>query len=222
MPNANDPITDEELLQEKDLHAVYLCARALPESKLNRRVTITFAALLAISVYLGNQTASELATLTRELVNTGLTFTISILSFLIAGFTIYLTVTNSDMLVALSERRHNGNGLPWIKYIAFHFLRVMAVYIGFLLYCLAVQLFGSPNGALSNLLALLPSGAEQVRWQVAAISFVLTAGVMVNMVMLLQSFVANIYTTTMMNIVDERRRRRRRERAKKNQQAASP
>lgn len=217
MSDPNAPITDEELLEEKDLSAVYLRARVLPESKLNRRVTIGFVVLLALSVCLGNQTASELIALTRGLVSTGLTFTISILSFLIAGFTIYLTVTNSDMLVALSESRHNGNGLPWIKYIAFHFLRVMAVYIGFLLYCLAVQLFGSPNGAISNLLALLPSRTEQVRWQVAAIGFVFTAGVMVNMVMLLQSFVANIYATTMMNIVDERRRRRKQ--AKKGQQA---
>ncbi|MBS0176750.1 MAG: hypothetical protein JSR64_22230 [Nitrospira sp.] len=220
MSNANAPITDEELLKENDLRAVYLCARALPESKLNRRVTYAFVALLALSVCLGNQTASELIALTRALVSTGLTFTISILSFLIAGFTIYLTVTNADMLVALSERRHSGSGLPWIKYIAFHFLRVMAVYIGFLLYCLAVQLFGSPNGAISNLLTVLPSGADQVRWQIAAISFVFTAGVMVNMVMLLQSFVANIYTTTMMNIVDERQRRR--ERDSKNQQIESP
>lgn len=216
MSDPNAPITDEELLKEKDLSAVYLRARVLPESKLNRRVTIGFVVLLALSVCLGNQTASELIALTRGLVSTGLTFTISILSFLIAGFTIYLTVTNSDMLVALSESRHNGSGLPWIKYIAFHFLRVMAVYIGFLLYCLAVQLFGSPNGAISNLLALLTSRTEQVRWQVAAIVFVFTAGVMVNMVMLLQSFVANIYATTMMNIVDERRRRRKQ--AKKDQQ----
>lgn len=220
MSNVNRPITDEELLAENDLSAVYLRARSLPESKLNRRVTATFVVVLALSVYLGNQTASELATLTRDLVNTGLSFTISILSFLIAGFTVYLTVTNADMLIALSERRQKGSGLPWIKYIAFHFLRVMAVYIGFLLYCFTVQFFGTPNGAVSNLLTLLQDSADQVRWHVAAISFIFTAGVMVNMVMLLQSFVANIYTTTMMNIVDERQRRRRRAQEEKDMAAA--
>ena len=202
MTQNSGPVTDDELLRENALWEMYRCARHLPESPLNRSVTLLFVAGLVLFIFLG--AASALAKMARSLVETGFSFTLSILSFLIAGFTIYLAVTNVGMLLRLAARREPNTRLPWIKYIAFHFLRVMAVYIAFLLYCVAVMLFASPDGLISNLMSMLPGSGEQERWWVAAIALVFTGGVLVNMVMLLQSFVANIYTITMMNIVGAR------------------
>lgn len=202
--NLMDPVTSDELLKEKNLRAVFWAARKLPVSLFNQGCTVIIILVLGAYICLTPEDGPVMAKKVRELADYGFSFATSILSFLIAGFTIYVSITKSELLLFLSGQRHEESGLPWIKHSTFIFLRVMAIYVVFCLLCVSVKLFGGPSGALSLLLDL--SSADPVaskRW-IAKIGFVVLGAGMVHILVLLQSFIFNIYHTAMLSICWER------------------
>ncbi len=152
--NLMNPVTSDELLEEKNLRAVFWAARRIPASRFNQGCTLTVVLLLVAYIFLTPEDGPVIAKKVRELADYGFSFATSILSFLIAGFTIYVSITKSELLIFLSEQRHEESGLPWIKHSTFIFLRVMAIYVVFCLLCVSIKLFGGPSGALSLLLDL--------------------------------------------------------------------
>lgn len=199
-----NPVTSEELLQEQSLLDVYRAARALPVSRFNQRVTGFVCIVLVLYVWFSPESAHALAEKTRTLADYSFSFATSILSFLIAGFTIYLSVTKLDLLLLLASVRNEKTELPEIKQIAFYFVRTLVHYVLFCLLCVVIKLFASSGGLLSLLIFNLPNNPFPTTGAIAGIGFVLVGTLLIHMLMLLQSFVFNIYKTAMLSVVWER------------------
>lgn len=194
MNKAMVPIPSEELLKEKSLLDVYFASRCISVSRLNQAITFVSMVLLALYAWFSPEPTHQFADRVRAIADYGFSFATSILSFLIAGFTIYLTVTKIDHLILMASLRHE-NGLPWVKHIAFSFLRIMAVYVVYCLACIGVKIFASSGGPLAILVDAL-SGADQVKHCIARIGIVVLGGATIHLVLLLQSFIFNIYNTS--------------------------
>lgn len=199
-----EPVTSEELLAEKNLRAVFWAARSLPVSRFNQGATALAILLLGIYAWLTPEDGHAFAEKVRVLADYGFGFATSILSFLIAGFTIYVTITKTELLLFLSAQRHEQSGLPWIKQSTFLFLRVMTIYVVFCLLCVGVKLFGGQDGALSLLLDWGLSDPQASKQWIAKIGFVAVGAGLVHILLLLQSFIFNIYHMAMLSICWER------------------
>lgn len=198
------PITDDELVKEKSLREIYFVARSIPVSKFNQVVTVLVAVMLALYVCLTQEPTQEIAEKVRVFADYTFGFSVSILSFLLAGFTIYITVMKPDLLLFMASVRETRSGLPWIKATSFNFLRVMANYVVVCVFCLVVKLFGSVSGPVSVLFALTLTDPSRPKEWVAKIALVLLGAAAVHLFLLLQSFIFNIHSTAMATICWER------------------
>lgn len=162
------------------------------------------AALLCAYVFVTHEDAHSIAEKVRGLADYGFSFATSILSFLIAGFTIYITVTKTELLLFFSSERDPDSGLPWIKHMAFIFLRVMAIYVIFCLLCVGIRLFCGQGGAVTVLLDRIPPDPVATKGLIAKIGFVVVGSALVHILLLLQSFIFNIYHTAILAICWER------------------
>lgn len=198
------PVESEELLREKSLFDVYRAARVLKVSRVNQGVSfLTFLTALAYGVA-SPESDQAIAEKARALADYGFSFATSILSFLIAGFTIYLSVTKTELMVFLASQRDEATGLPELKKIAFYFLRTMANFILFCLLCVGIKVFASAGGPMSLLLKTTLADPSATKQWLAALGFSVVAAGLVHLLMLLWSFVFNIYQTAMIAVVWER------------------
>ncbi|MBK6553424.1 MAG: hypothetical protein IPH41_02345 [Sulfuritalea sp.] len=197
-------IESEELLREKDLVDVYRAARSISVSRRNQVVSSSVFLLALIFAALSPEKTHILADKVRAVADYGFGFATNILSFLIAGFTIYLSVTKTDLLLFLASERNDSSGLPEIKHIAFHFMRTMANFILYCLLCVGIKIFASSGGPLSMLIGTLADSSECVARVATVFGFALVSAATVHLLMLLHSFVFNIYHTAMITIVWER------------------
>jgi hypothetical protein len=182
----------EDLSREKNLLAIRIAARKVPSSRFNRACVATAAALSVVYVLLTGVATPVLAQRTRELAEMGFNFTIGILGFLIAGFTVFATITKEELFQAMAVVPHKPTGLSTLKYNLFSFMRVFIDYLCFCSYCVAVKILASPGGPLAEIVGGLPGGAVSKGW-LARIGFALTITLIVYVLVVLKSFVFNVY-----------------------------
>ena len=85
------------LLEEKNFFSIYLKARKIPESKFN---TISTCVVFVLSVFFKLVSDETLVNLREDLLHlswSGFLLSFSILGFLIAGFTIFATVSKPEL-----------------------------------------------------------------------------------------------------------------------------
>lgn len=193
-------VQPKELLKEKSLWQIYCQSRALrSSSNFNAYATLMVVGILATYAWLTPESAKELAERTREIAADGFAFATTILGFLVAGFTVFATVTKPDLFVFMARTRHKQSGLPWVKYNFFKFMEVFYVYIVFAGMCLGVRLLAKPSGALT-LLINSTSDPATTKLYLAKIGFVLLGGVFIYTLLLLKSFIYNVYHVVMTSI----------------------
>lgn len=191
----------KELLKEKSLWQIYCQTRSLrSSSNFNTYATLLVIGILATYVWLTPETAKELADRTREIAADGFSFATTILGFLVAGFTVFATVTKPDLFVFMARKRHKQSGLPWVKYNFFKFMEVFYIYIVFAGMCLGVRLLAKPSGALDLLLINITSSSAITKLYLAKIGFVLLGGVFFYTLLFLKSFIYNVYHVVMTSI----------------------
>lgn len=183
-------------MQEKDLLAVYLASRKIKVSRANQYITAAFMVILFAYAVFAPQPLQALPAQIRLVADYGFAFATSILSFLIAGFTIYLTITKVEHFILMSSIRNPQSGLPWVKHAAFSFLRILAVYVFYCLLCVGIKLLAASGGPITLLINLL-SQPETTKLWLARIGYVILGGATLHLVLLLQSFIFNIYNISM-------------------------
>lgn len=187
---------DNELTSEKSLWDVYKLSRRITPGR--TQVVLTLLVMIALGVnaffFIGDE--SKLLADVRKWSELGLDFSITTLGFLIAGFTIFATLSKPDMMLAMMDHVNKETGLPTLKYNFFTFMRVFITYIFFSLFYLLVMVLGQSNGFISNLISLLPD-SQCVRGCLIRISYVFVGGSIVYLLLLLKSFIFNIYAIVM-------------------------
>ena len=132
----------------------------------------------------------DVASNVRQLANDGLTFATTVLGFLIAGFTVFATITKPEIF-ALMARRLEANNVTHLQKVFFLFLQLFAHYCVFCLVCIVVKLSAAP-GAIG--VALMHSAYPELKLIVGSIVWAALSGWLVYMLVQLPVFIFNIYS----------------------------
>lgn len=89
--------------------------------------------LLGINAFCLEKDVSVILSDTRTWASMGFSFSINTLGFLIAGFTIFATISKPRMMLAMMWHTNKETGLPTLKYNFFAFMQVFIAYIVFAL-----------------------------------------------------------------------------------------
>lgn len=201
MPADTSP---QSLTAEKNLWDVYKASRIIPESKSTLVIsTTTLLLLLSLSALEVTSSQSGYARLidrTQALIGFGFNFTISILGFLLAGFTIFATVTDKNLFVTMARYVHPKYPLNYLKYIFLVFMRVFIYYFLFALFAVLVHLVSLRNSLLTPLIIAIFPDLTASKQLLAVIIFTFSGTWLVYLVWLLQSFIFNVYTTLMLAV----------------------
>jgi len=197
----------ERETQEKSLSQVYWKARKVASSRTNFFAAVFTAILFFAVIYADHRLALGLllpggiSTIAREIGVLGFALTTAILGFLIAGFSIFASITRPEIFVALAQLDHKNSDLSRLKFIFFNFLFVFIHFLAFLAFSLCIQLL---LPAIKNLI-LLPTVQAALSptfiWWAGAVAVSITVGWFAFLIMLLKSFIWNIYQAVLLVIV---------------------
>jgi hypothetical protein len=199
-------IIGKELLNEKSLWDVYRqCLLLLKPSTFNLVATLlTFVALALDAAYFPENFPKRV-TLIRSLADLGISLGSTVLGFLIAGFTIFATLSKPELFLRMHQTKYGVTGLSYLQVNFFTFVEVFAVYIFFVITCLALKLFCSEGGLVVTLLKLGETRAafgytvDRIWW--INIAFVVLGTLTLYSLLALKSFIFNIYHTVMTSVV---------------------
>jgi hypothetical protein len=151
---------------------------------------------LSVNAYVLVESDNVLLSDVRKWAEMGFSFSITTLGFLIAGFTIFATLSKPKMMLAMMDHIHPETNLPTLKYNFFAFMKVFIAYVVVSIIYLLVILFGQPDGFATNLVEVLPHH-KCIRSSLIKVSYVVVGGSFVYLLLLLKTFVFNIYTIVM-------------------------
>jgi hypothetical protein len=185
---------------ETSLWQVWKMARRVRRKGFNEVVAGSAALVMLAYVTLSKQTPHDMGEMVRGWADTGLGFSATILGFLVAGFTIFVTVSNRSLLIAM-EGVKEKSGLTFLKYNFAVFFETFICYLGFAAVCICVLVSGPSGGLTSQLVSLLPSGIYGVLHPFIPRASAFVMGTwFVLLILELKSFVYNIYHLTMTSI----------------------
>lgn len=170
----------------------------LPISKINVYSTFFVFSILLYYVIVSPENSTYLLIKIRKWTELGFSFSAGILGFLIAGFTIFATVSDKSLFVTMAKSLHSGTQLSYLKYNFFSLMYVFILYLGFAILCLLVQILGGESGFLSIILNQLSgSNFVSVKRFIAGFGIIFVGTWFFYLLMLLQSFIFNIYHIVM-------------------------
>lgn len=126
------PPWKDDLLKEKSLWEVYSLSRKFPKQKGNRAVLwvgsfISFS-LPILFLYL-NYNSFNVEILIFAMIGFALPLCVSVLGFLIAGFSIFAVVSDSRILTAFAQTDYHDTPFSIFKIIFYNFLSVFFVFL---------------------------------------------------------------------------------------------
>lgn len=186
----------EDLTSEKSLWDVYLLSRRIPPSMSQVIFVLFTMSALGVNAFLLIEDESVLLHDVRKWAEFGMSISITTLGFLIAGFTIFATLSKPEMMLAMMDHTNQKVDLPTLKYNFFTFMKVFVAYIFIAIAYLMIMLFGQVDGLFSNLVKIISNG-DCTKIILIKVSYVLVGGSFVYLLLLLKSFVFNIYATIM-------------------------
>jgi hypothetical protein len=195
-----------DLLAEKSLWDIYKqCVRHLPPSRFNLLATSIFALVLICDCAYFPEKFPERIAIFRSVAELGLGFGSTILGFLIAGFTIFATLSKPEMFRRMYETTHRASGLSYFKVNFFAFVEVFVVYLALLVVCLATKILGAPGGFFSSIVQQSSAHAFDGYYLnedwLANTWFVLLAVFSFYSLLALKSFIYNTYHTVITSVV---------------------
>lgn len=192
----SDDLSPKALMNEKSLWDIYVQARRIPFNRFNFWATLFVLVAVALQYCMLEITLDEKLKLIREFSTMALGVVVSVLGFILAGFTIFATISQPDMLVAMSKHRHEVSQLSYLKNNFFTFMRVFIYYLLYTVFCLMVIVFAVKGGLVHKLVMLSPISWKITEWLVGAAYVGLYSG-MFFLLMQLKSFIYNVYHTVM-------------------------
>lgn len=185
-----------ELTSEKSLLDVYKLSRRLSPSKFQIFAMLLTSLILAVNAFYFVTEDNALLNDVRGWAELGFNFSITTLGFLIAGFTIFATLSKPEMMLAMMAHKNKETSLPTLKYNFFAFMKVFIAYIFIAAMYLSIILFGQTGGFISNLIPLIPGG-DCLRSILIKTFYVLVGVSFVYLLLLLQTYIFNIYSVVM-------------------------
>lgn len=193
----------KDLTKEKSLFALWRLSFKFGQSWFNLMVALMVSGVILRFVYLVPEHTYLITGQLRRLVAAGIAFAPSTLGFLIAGFTVFVTVIRIDVFLEMAQREKPKTGESFLKYNLSAFMVVFVHYVAYLFCCITLDLFIQTGGLASIALANAKSYPE-IAPHVDSVKYVVSGGLLVFMggwtvylVMLLKSLVFNVYHVTL-------------------------
>lgn len=187
-----DDLQPKNFTKEKSLWAIFLQARRIPFNRFNAITTVLVMAGSICAVWLSPQSLEDRIDFIRQSAALGFNASLTILGFLVAGFTIFATISNPNMLIRMGGMRHQESGLSWLKHTFFLLIRVFVYYLSFSIFCFFIIFFGS-KGGLVGILAGISPFSNEIRYLVVSVAFVVLVSWQYFLLVQLKSFIFNIY-----------------------------
>nr|WP_281459823.1 hypothetical protein [Pseudomonas sp. P13] len=194
-----DELNSNALLAEKDLWSIYLAARKIPSSRFNIVTTWVFLLALVIQVYFFPQGIEAQVEIIRRYAEFGFNAALTTMGFLVAGFTIFATLSDPDLFIKMGQKLHPETKISWLKHNFFLFVRVFIYFMIFIVLCLVIMVFGSKSGLASSLISLSDSAAK-LRIVIAAVAYVTLMTGFYFILMQLKSFIFNMHHAVMTSL----------------------
>jgi len=200
-----------DLLKESNLWAVFRKSLRIKRSKRNVLVALAIGAL-AFAVTIPEPRAGVIASQIHSLSTIALGATVSLLGFLIAGFSFFATVSDKAMFCRMAEHTHKESGLSYLKFNLFVFMRVFTEYLMMSLLTLVAVLVFAPDSASRS---TIRRWTRDLTWPgflnighpmdaaLLAVALSVLVGLFVYLLMELGSFIFNVYYVVMTTIVWE-------------------
>lgn len=190
----------DDITKEIGLLDIHKASRSrLPRNKINVFSTLAVSGMLIVYAVASTESSASLLERTRKWAEVGFSFSAGILGFLIAGFTIFATVSDKSLFITMAKATHEKSGLSYLKYNFFSLMYVFIAYLGFAMLCLLIQLLGGTSGFISIITDLI-AGKDHfpvIKRFLAGISVVVVGTWFFYSLMLLQSFIFNVYHIVM-------------------------
>lgn len=197
----------DKVTNEKSLLDVYWKARKVASSRGNR-ITAILAFVLLLALFCADKSysfklisLSDMSKIVGQVGEIGFALTTAILGFLIAGFSIFSSITKPEIFAALAKLDHKETGLSRLQFIFFNFLLVFIHYLAFLAFSIAIKVFLPTLASAVGLAVSHWSLSALVIWWLAAIGTAIALSWLVFLIMLLKSFIWNIYQAVLVVIV---------------------
>ena len=193
--------------KEKSLSEVYWKARRVGSTRVNFVVPVVVVVLFALLAAgdscfdLSLLPPSALKTLLSQVADIGFTLTTAILGFLIAGFSIFASITRPEIFAGLAKLDHKDTGLSRLQFIFFNFLLVFIHYLAFLAASIVLKLGLPLTPAVVDAVSPHVASGDKVFWWSAVVLVALLLGWLTFLIMLLKSFIWNIYQAVLVVIV---------------------
>lgn len=185
-----------ELTEEKSLWKIYLNCRKLKLNKFNVAVGIISFLLFIANTFSPKMNTEFMLKEIQKWATFGLSFSVSTLGILLAGFTIFASLSKPKMLLAMMDHTDKSTGLKTLKMNFYPFILVFIVYLFFSFLYLAIMILGTSNGIISYLLDLIPK-CYKVKEVLLTVSYAFTGTSFVYLLIMLKSFIFNIYAVVM-------------------------
>lgn len=183
----------QDLFSEKNLRQAYVVSKGLARSKFNWwAYRLTIVALTSIGIAWtvnGQDTVSFEAVM--SITETAFDLTVQILGFLIGGFAIFATISDSKLMVRLAKTMMESTGLSVFKTIFFNFISVFYIYVVTLSLAVIVKISSSLQ--LINM-DFVPNHVEiRIVTAINSLVFLLLGVGVALSILRLKSFIWNIY-----------------------------
>lgn len=189
---SGDDLQPKYFTKEKSLWAIFRQSCRIPANKFNLLSTFFVFFLAVFSVCVSPREIADIASFVRDSAALSFNASLAILGFLVAGFTIFATISNPNMLISMGGLRHPESGLSWLKHTFFLLIRVFIYYLSFSIFCFFIIFFGAKGGLISVLIDMSPR-ASNLKFLVVNFSFVLLVSWQFFLLVQLKSFIFNIY-----------------------------
>lgn len=197
----------KEIFGERSFSDLYRRASIVSSSKLNRNCAISaanfFAAVIALSVYfkLDLISVESVKASLDHLNESGIGFSVSILGFLVAGFSIFSTITKPELFIALAKIRYRKNiNFNNFQFIFYNFMYVFYNYVTFLLVCFIFDFLFGGKSPFVGIQDIISEFSNEIFIILYGGIFCLIFGWLVYLVMLLRSFIWNMYQAVILII----------------------
>lgn len=203
-----------ELFREKNFRDVYWRARKFASSPKDTWTTfLVFALLVTVNLAwwllaTSADPAVSLIETVRLWAEAGTVFATSILGFLLAGFAIFASVTKADLFIALAQISYKDTSISRLKYLFFNFLMVFIHYLAFLSLCLLIHLLFATSSPATRLLGLATQSVEPTRFVIAAIGLTVIGTWFAAALLMLKTFIWNLYQSVLLAIATEEQLRK--------------
>lgn len=194
----------DSLFDEKTIWSLYKKARSVGKTRFNNVIS-SFVSIIIIVFILLNEfilrdrmvTLNSIVDNIRALSGDGISFSTQLLGFLVAGFTIFATVTKPDVFRRLARTKYEDSNA--LKYIFYCFMIVFIHYVCFLFFCVILKVLLSRNAPGAAILSLIPNDSW-IRSVIIYISLLVIANWFIFLTLVLKSFLWNVYTSVLLVI----------------------